>query len=165
MTAIKKVLHPTDFSEVSGYAFQLACALARDFGSKLILVHVRPLPVVVPVEAGAPSFELPDDSDDLRRQLNALRPHDPEVPVERHLLVGDEATEIDKLAAMERCDLIVMGTHGRTGFGRVFLGSVAEKVVRTATCPVLTIKRPLPGAEAAAGFGTEVKEAVIAGNG
>jgi nucleotide-binding universal stress UspA family protein len=64
------------------------------------------------------------------------------VPYEHHLLRGDPATTIVEVAEQENCDLIVMGTHGRTGFARLLMGSVAEAVVRRANCPVFTYKLP-----------------------
>jgi nucleotide-binding universal stress UspA family protein len=147
MTRIKRILHPTDFSEQSRHAFRLAGALAGDYGAKLLLVYVKPLPVVAPTEVVTLPPEPQDYHDTLRDQLDALKPEDPRVAVERYLLIGDEAAEIIDLAKEEGCDLIVMGTHGRTGLGRLLLGSVAEQVVRKAPCPVLTVKHPIPEAE------------------
>ena len=80
----------------------------------------------------------------LREQLQQLRPQDPKVPVEHRLVEGTAATEILRLAEETKCDVIVLGTHGRTGFGRLLMGSVAEQVVRRAPCPVVTVKTPLP---------------------
>ena len=88
-------------------------------------------------------LEPPEDAAELHRRLVAVRPADPKVPVEHVMLVGDEATEIIRLAADKAVDLIVMGTHGRSGIGRMLMGSVAEKVVRRAPCPVLTVKQPV----------------------
>jgi nucleotide-binding universal stress UspA family protein len=64
------------------------------------------------------------------------------LPVERRLEEGDPVTQILGIAEEESCDLIVMGTQGRTGLGRILMGSVAEQVMRKATCPVLTVKMP-----------------------
>jgi universal stress protein A len=80
-------------------------------------------------------------SDDLRRMLQAVVPTDPNVPCEHRLITGDPSTAIAKLAEEEHADLIVMGTHGRTGLTRLLMGSVAEAVVRRAPCPVLTYKQ------------------------
>ena len=77
------------------------------------------------------------------------------------MLIGDEAEEIVHLAQEEGYDLIVIGTHGRTGLGRLLMGSVAEKVLRRAPCPVLTIKHPFPGAQPAPP--AKAREAVAAG--
>jgi nucleotide-binding universal stress UspA family protein len=74
--------------------------------------------------------------------LDQLLPSESDVQCERRLLMGDPATEIVALAEEENVDLIVMGTHGRTGIKRLLMGSVAEAVVRRASCPVFTYKQP-----------------------
>jgi len=79
----------------------------------------------------------------VQQSLAKLRSPDPNVSVKRYLKEGDPATEIVRLAKETKSDLIVMGTHGRTGFGRILMGSVAEQVVRKAPCPVVTVKTPL----------------------
>jgi nucleotide-binding universal stress UspA family protein len=144
MLAIRTVLHPTDFSERSEFAFRLACSLARDYGGRLIVLHVAEPPMAV---AGEGVLMLPPafDLEPLRERLQQLRPGDPKVPVEHRLIQGDAATEILRVAEETKCDVIVLGTHGRTGLGRLLLGSVAEQVLRRAPCPVVTVKTPLPG--------------------
>jgi nucleotide-binding universal stress UspA family protein len=142
---IRNVLHPTDFSECSDYAFRLACSLARDYSARLVALHVVTPPVVIYDEG----VLLPGPStykDQLWKQLQQLQAGDPKVPVEYRLVEGEAATEILRMAQEMGCDLIVLGTHGRTGLGRLLLGSVAEQVMRRASCPVLTVKtlqRPL----------------------
>ena len=84
------------------------------------------------------------DLEPLREKLRQLRPTDPKVRVEHRLVEGETATEILRLGQEMKCDLIVLGTHGRTGLGRLLMGSVAERVVRKARCPVLTVKTPSP---------------------
>ena len=140
MLSIHRILHPTDFSPESRCAFQLACALARDYGTPLVLAHVA---VPVP-EAARFGLAIPSESDlrRLRERLEALRPPDPSYGVERRLEVGDPVTAILEVASAAGCDLIVMGTHGRSGMGRLVMGSVAEHVSRAARCPVLTVKDP-----------------------
>ncbi len=81
--------------------------------------------------------------EDLEAELRQLTIPDGAVPVDRRLLVGDPATEIVRIAEEEPCDVVVMGTHGRTGLGRLLMGSVAEEVLRKAPCPVLTVKSPI----------------------
>ena len=142
MLPIRTIVHPTDFSERSRYALNLACALARDHGSRLVVVHVAAFPVAVYGEAVL--IPEPEDyQEPLKRQLEQL-PVPDSLPVERRFEEGDPATEILRVAQETSADLIVMGTHGRTGLERLLMGSVAEEVLRKATCPVLTIKRP-PG--------------------
>lgn len=143
MLPIKTILHPTDFSERSALAFRLACSLARDYGARLIILHVAVPPMPIAIEGVAmppPALDLKL----LREQLQQLRPENPKVPVEHRLIEGDAATEILDVAGETKCDVIVMGTHGRTGLGRLLMGSVAEQVVRKASCPVLTVKTPMP---------------------
>lgn len=148
MLAIQNILHPTDFSERSDHAFKLACALARDHGALLTVAHVLAPPIVVPVDGVIPV--VPEDVEEqVRAKLLHVTPPDPRIRVERKLLLGDAAHEIVALARKSQCDLIVMGTHGRTGLGRLLMGSVAEIVLRKAQCPVLTVKLPFPEAERA----------------
>jgi nucleotide-binding universal stress UspA family protein len=164
MLAIKMILHPTDFSERSDFAFRLACSLARDYGARLIVLHVAEPPKAVGGE-GLWVIPPPLDLDPLREQLRQLQPRDPKIQVERRLLEGHAATEILRVAEDVKCDLIVMGTHGRTGLGRLLMGSMAEQVVRKASCPVLTLKTPAPEAPSAeepvaamAGIGAEAMQ-------
>jgi len=143
MLAIRTVLHPTDFSKCSDFAFRLACSLARDYDARLIVLHVIEPPMVV---GGEGVLMLPPavDLKPHRERLQLLRPQDPKAPVEHRLVEGTAATEILRLAEETKCDVIVLGTHGRKGFGRLLMGSVAEQVVRRAPCPVVTVKTPLP---------------------
>jgi nucleotide-binding universal stress UspA family protein len=142
MLAIKTILHPTDFSERSDFAFRLACALARDYGARLHVLHVGSGPVIVPVEGIVPP-EPERYQEELTAKLQEMRAEAPNIPVEHQLLfVGEPAAEILRVAQAIKSDLIVMGTHGRTGLGRLLMGSVAEQVVRQASCPVLTVKTP-----------------------
>src|SRR5439155_22269948 len=90
----------------------------------------------------------------VRRQLNQLAVP-PGVLAERRLEEGDEAAQILRVADEAHANLIVMGTHGRTGLSRLLMGSVAEQVLRKATCPVLTVKTPFPVATPAPEAATE----------
>jgi|SRR5438128_2167268 len=143
MLPIRTILHATDFSASADYAFNLACALARDYHARLLVVHIRPLPTTMLWEGGymPPGDEIRDEEERLR----ALTPP-AGVLVDYLLAEGVPDAEIVRLAAEHHCDLIVLGTHGRTGLGRLLMGSVAEMVVRKAPCPVLTIRHPLPQA-------------------
>jgi nucleotide-binding universal stress UspA family protein len=142
MLAIQKILHPTDLSPLSDYAFRLACSLARDHGAELIILNVRP-PEIVFTDT---PYVLPPDPQQLwetwHEELLQLQPPDPNIALEHLLKEGDPATEILRTAQAKDCGLIVMGTHGRTGVRRLLLGSVAEQVLRKSTCPVLTVKAP-----------------------
>ena len=146
MFAIRAILHPTDFSEPSEYAFGLTCALARDHGARVVLFHVA-MPVVV--MEGVLLQESPEESrQKLWDAFHRLEKSDPkvrELRIETKLAEGEPATEILRAAREIQPDLIVMGTHGRTGLTRLLMGSVAEAVLRKAPCPVLTVKAPAPG--------------------
>jgi nucleotide-binding universal stress UspA family protein len=142
MLAFKTILHPTDFSEPSAFAFKLACALARDHGARLVVLHVLEVPAAVGAAEG-PFVPVPAvDWEALQEKLRRLQPPDPAVPVEHRLVEGYAASRILRLAEEVKADLIVMGTHGRRGLGRLLMGSVAEQVVRKAPCPVVTVKSP-----------------------
>jgi nucleotide-binding universal stress UspA family protein len=139
---------PTDWSEPSNHAFRFAAVLARELDAQLVVLHVVPLPAVM--------YGPPPESylEHLREELCCLTPSDPETRV-RHLVVeGDPAAMIVKAAGENQCDLIVMGTHGRTGLNRLLMGSVAEEVVRKAPCPVLTVKTPVSEAGNLSGTGS-----------
>ncbi len=144
MQAIRTILHPTDFSVPSGLAFRLACSLAQAHGARLHVLHVAEHPVVVPVEGTGTGWPVRYQQE-LTAKLLAIRPDDPNVPVEHQLLfAAAPGAEIVRVAQAIEADLIVMGTHGRTGLARLLMGSVAEQVVRKAPCSVLTVKAPLP---------------------
>jgi len=145
MSAIRTILHPTDFSQYSDYAFLLACALARDYADRLIVLHVLERPVLTysgVMTAPPPPPPSPEQRRSVQEQLHRILPSDPTIAVEHLLVEGDPATGILQVAQERQCDLIVMGTHGRTGLGRLLMGSVAEQIVRKASCPVLTLKTP-----------------------
>jgi nucleotide-binding universal stress UspA family protein len=125
------ILFPTDFSERSRHEFGIACALARG-GSRLVVLHV-----VEVVHVASEGYE-----DALNERLRALQPDTPSIQVEYRLREGESAEEILREAAASSCDLIVLGTHGRTGLDRLVTGSVAETVLRRARCPVLVVKAP-----------------------
>jgi nucleotide-binding universal stress UspA family protein len=144
MFPMATILHPTDFSERSGHAFRLACSLARDHGSRLVVLHIGQLLPISPGEGVFPPLPWARQ-EELLGKLQQLRAQPPQVRMETHLVfAGDPAAEILRFAQDIACDLIVMGTHGRTGLGRLLMGSVAEQVVRCASCPVLTVRNPFP---------------------
>jgi nucleotide-binding universal stress UspA family protein len=134
-------LHPTDFSESSAQAFQVACALARDADVRVIILHVCP-PVVFNFGEGPVTTTIEQEKERRWERLLQIQPPSPAIRIEHQLAEGGPEEEILRVAERAPCDLIVMGTHGRTGLGRVLLGSVAEAVLRHAPCPVLTVKAP-----------------------
>jgi nucleotide-binding universal stress UspA family protein len=143
MVPVRCILAPTDFSEHSKAAFHLAVALARDHGAKLIVLHVREAPVpsaapfgTVPSREEAAPSALEDKFVDFKMAHDA-------VPIEYLVVSGAAVPEILRIAAAKHCDLIVMGTHGRTGLGRLLIGSIAEEIMRKAPCAVLILKQPM----------------------
>jgi nucleotide-binding universal stress UspA family protein len=144
MNSIKTILHPTDFSDPAQGSFQLACAMASGMKARLIAFHVVP-PMVAYVDDlidyTSPDHELKAWETLRRLQQTAQEGYGLEIDID--LAEGDPASEILKVARQRQCDLIVMGTHGRTGLRHLLMGSVAERIVRKASCPVLTARSPL----------------------
>jgi nucleotide-binding universal stress UspA family protein/uncharacterized protein (DUF2267 family) len=148
MLPIRTILHPTDFSDCSRHAGEFAVNLAKDYRARLVLVHV----VEPPIYSSEVALALPDPTS-LRATAEAAlsdlaRSYSGQF-CDKVVAIGFAATEIIRVAAETRSDLIVMGTHGRTGLGRLVMGSVAEEVIRRAPCPVLALKptdtRPTDG--------------------
>jgi nucleotide-binding universal stress UspA family protein len=135
---IRHILAPTDFSDPSLQAITYAFELAQAFGAKLSLLHVIELPVY-PMEVYPLLEELEQDA---RTALARLLPEaeDAHVDVSHLVEIGLPYQKILQTAAAEKADLIVIATHGRTGLSHLVLGSVAERVVRLAPCPVLTVR-------------------------
>jgi nucleotide-binding universal stress UspA family protein len=142
---IQRILAPTDFSELSKQGLTSALELAEAFGAKLLLLHVVE-PPPYPVEGIMPSHLGATLLDDLERQASndlaqmLSETHGSIVDVTRREVVGIPYRKIVEVAEEEKSDLIVMTTHGRTGLSHLVMGSVTEKIVRTAPCPVLTIR-------------------------
>lgn len=140
MMTYHKILFATDFSPASEAALEHAGAIARDSGATLLIVHVEEIPALYP--GGEMVFLQPDAPNAVVRRMLDDVPAPAGVRCERLLTMGVPAEDIVKLADEHRADLIVIGTHGRTGLARVLMGSVAELVMRRAHCPVLTVKAP-----------------------
>jgi nucleotide-binding universal stress UspA family protein len=142
----KTILHATDFSAASRPAFERALRLAKAAKARLIVVHAF-IPPVPPVSDGyidpntwrvLEASARRDAERDLARLIARARAAG--VPVTARLLVGAPHVQIPRAARALRADLVVLGTHGRTGLPRLLLGSVAERVVALAPCPVLTVR-------------------------
>ena len=137
----KKILLPVDFSTAGEAALQTATMLARDSGATLIVLHVEEPPMAY--GGGEMYYGLVEpDRNELSRMLHEVKPSDPSIPVVYRLVTGDPATSVVQAAEQENADFIVVGSHGRTGLGRLLMGSVAEAIVRRAQCPVVTVKAP-----------------------
>ena len=134
-----KILVPIDFSDHSLEALRMASIFAAETGARLLLVHVwQPTP---PLADGIAWGEVyAEQGEEAKRELNEIVPYRLDVECDRCVLVGDAAAEIVRMAEEQAVDMIVIGTHGRTGLTRLVLGSVAEHVMRRAPCPVLTCK-------------------------
>ena len=150
------ILVAMDFSAPSDAALEYARAVAVQFAGSLHLLHVAedPYRAIYSAEVFVPELEgLRDEilADALGRLKARLRRADvDELHATADAIVGMPATSIVEYAEGHDIDLIVMGTHGRGGMSHLLMGSVAERVVRTATCPVLTIREPKKPAAAAA---------------
>lgn len=149
MLSIGRILFPTDFSNPSEHAFDHALEFSRFFKAKLHLLHVVDESFqfwLASVPSGAPMGPSQDQmvSASMQRmnELVARRVPKSESDVITSVTWGHPPTEILRFAKDHQCDMIVIGTHGRSGLAHAFMGSVAEKVVRQATCPVLTIRAP-----------------------
>ena len=137
---IQNILCPVDFSASGEYAFQYAIAIARRHEAAIELLHVMESSTYSQdaVDEGGKTYE-----DKLRgrlRDIAALAAAD--ITIETNLVAGVPYIEIVKRANALPADLIVIGTHGRTGMKHLLIGSVADKVVRTASCPVCIVRHP-----------------------
>ena len=149
---IAKVLAATDFSEDSSLAFSYAEDIARKFGAEIIVLHVdQPLaPVMVSpdlgpaMDVGAMSRIAEEQRLIAQRELDKIvqRLRDDGLKAKSLLKVGSPFLEILHATQTENADLVVLGTHGRTGLAHVLMGSVAERVVQKSAVPVLTIRHP-----------------------
>ena len=147
---IKRILVPTDFSADAAAALSYALRFAQPFGASVHLLHV----VADPLAAGAWSsavytaeiaglhINLVRDAEQRLQQEAAEKG----VPIATEVRTGDAAHAVLDVASQKGIDLIVMGTHGRTGLAHLVMGSVAERVVRLAPCPVLTLRAEAVGA-------------------
>ena len=148
MIQLKSILVPSDFSDYSKHALRYGCAFAAEFGAELHLLHVVQDIVGLVPEVGMAFPPTGDYRRELRESAEkALEelPGSPwlgELSVVRATREGAPFVEIIRYAKKHKIDLIVMGTHGRTGLSHILLGSVAERVVRKAPCPVLTVRHP-----------------------
>jgi universal stress protein A len=142
--AFMKILMATDFGPESEVALRSCVSLARQLGASIQLLHVAKDPMLAvntPELYGIDWDRLRDDMvTQARESLAALAASFSAVPIATEAIVGSPAETIAKRAADIGADLIVMGTHGRSGLGHVFIGSVAERVIRLASCPVMTVR-------------------------
>jgi universal stress protein A len=150
MPAISKILVPIDFSPHSAEATSWAVDLARRYDATVTLLHVfQPFAIALPdnlsVSSGGRLAEVLAAADEALAQAQADLAETQQVSARTRLRHGQPVVEIVEQAREGGYDLIVMGTHGRTGLEHALLGSVAEKVVRKAACPVLTVRAATHG--------------------
>jgi nucleotide-binding universal stress UspA family protein len=139
--AFKNILFSTDFSDVSRHALLHALAIAKRYDSKLAVVHVAPPEAQVPIPMEPVPMELDWQKNKAAESLSRLEDFEPlhMYPHDTVLMQGNPWQEMSGIIAYRNIDLIVLGTHGRGMMGTLLLGSVAEQVLRHATCPVLTV--------------------------
>ena len=147
MTRIRRIVHPSDFSKASGAAFAKAIELAHANGAELLVVHV--LAPAMPM-MGADAYLSPKVYAEIDASARAYataeldrlvtRAKKAGVRASKLLLDGVAHEQIGRIARARRADLVVIGTHGRTGLAKLFLGSVAGRVVATAAVPVMTVR-------------------------
>jgi nucleotide-binding universal stress UspA family protein len=133
------ILFPTDFSHASDAALQHAEAIARQQQARLVILHVEEPPLAY--GGGELYYGLPEPSSErIMKMLEDVQPSDGSLEFCHKLTMGDPASEIVRIAEEEKADMIVLGTHGRTGMSRLLMGSVAEAVVRRSPSPVLVYR-------------------------
>lgn len=133
------ILFPTDFSHASDSALEHAEAIAKQRHARLVILHVEEPPLAY--GGGELYYGLPEPSSErIMGMLEEVRPRDASVAFVHMLTMGDPAAEIVRVAEEEKADMIVLGTHGRTGMSRLLMGSVAEAVVRRSPAPVLVYR-------------------------
>ncbi len=133
----KRILCPIDFSDSSSAINEYACRIAGATGAEVVFLHVLLPDVSI---GAATTFDPRRDEQQALKQLKQLTPVENGIPYDYAVRLGRAADQIVLYAVENDADLIVLGTHGRTGLKRVLMGSVAEAVIRRADCPVLAVK-------------------------
>lgn len=148
MLPIQKILFPTDFSEPSYEALKTANELARHFSAELILIHVVSTTPVIPASPGLTGFHLPkvikEMKDTAQKSLEGMvrEKVDGDTKSRTMVITGNPADEIARIAADEDVNLLVIATHGLSGWRRFIFGSVADKVAKLSPCPILLVPSP-----------------------
>jgi nucleotide-binding universal stress UspA family protein len=148
MSAFKKILVPVDFSDGSAAAVQHAVTLAKNLQAEVDIVHAFDVPTFIPphvvVMMGEVDAPLSEHAERHAKEQLEEFIHKMNIPEgvkwSSRVLLGPPAVTVLEAAEQGKHDLIVMGTHGRTGLPRLVMGSVAEKIVRNSSCPVLTVR-------------------------
>jgi nucleotide-binding universal stress UspA family protein len=138
------ILCPTDFSENSTFALRIARDLAHQNQATLIAIHIAESLGAEGLAYGEATSQLQPEGHiaELRQRLMATVPAEPGLEPRYLLREGDPAAVIEQVVREHHCDLVVLGTHGRTGLDRLLMGSIAENIIRRCPCPVLVVKYP-----------------------
>jgi nucleotide-binding universal stress UspA family protein len=138
------ILCPTDFSENSTVALRIASDLARQNQATLLVLHVASSLGAEGLGYGEAESRLQPEGHvaELRQELHRLAPAEPGVETRYLLREGDPAAVIEQVVREQHCDLVVLGTHGRTGLDHLLMGSTAERIIRRCPCPALVVKYP-----------------------
>lgn len=150
MGMIDKILVPIDFSDYSKNALKYAVQFAKHFNSSMYLIYVIE-PVIYPADFSMGQVAIPAMDANIQaraeEELSNLAKNyvDPSIKVEIIIKTGKPFVEINETAKEKDIDLIIIATHGHTGVEHLLFGSTAEKVVRKAPCPVLTLREPIKG--------------------
>jgi nucleotide-binding universal stress UspA family protein len=146
---IKNIMVPIDFSDYSKSALKYAAQFAKQFNSKILLIYVVE-PMIYPADFSMGQVAIPSSDIDLtsraEEELKKLAAEiDNGIQVDTVIKTGKPFVEINETASEKDIDLIIIATHGHTGVEHLLFGSTAEKVVRKAPCPVLTLREPIKG--------------------
>jgi len=146
---IKNILVPIDFSDYSKNALKYAVEFAKNFSAKLFLIYVVE-PIIYPADFSMGQVAIPSTDIDIQNraeeELKKLADEiQTDTQVETIIKTGKPFVEINETAREKDIDLIIIATHGHTGVEHLLFGSTAEKVVRKAPCPVLTLREPIKG--------------------
>jgi nucleotide-binding universal stress UspA family protein len=158
MIEIKRILCPVDFSDYSRQALHYAGSIAKWYESSVTVLYVHPAVPVAAAAPGAPAFPpfavTASDRDKLLTSMKSFVEHETHsvAPIDYRVVEGPVGPEILDVARGVSADLIVMGTHGRSGFERLMVGSVTERILRKASCPVLSVPPAVQGEHPSAIF-------------
>uniref|UniRef100_A0A7V2ZK26 Universal stress protein n=1 Tax=Ignavibacterium album TaxID=591197 RepID=A0A7V2ZK26_9BACT len=156
---INKILVPIDFSDYSKSALKYAVNFAKVFNAEMYLIYVVE-PVIYPPDFSMGQIAIPSVTVEMderaKEELNKLAQQEIPADIKKHVIIktGKPFVEIIETAAQEDIDLIIIATHGHSGVEHILFGSTAEKVVRKAPCPVLTLREPIKGFQ----FKNEIKK-------
>lgn len=135
MAMLKKILAPTDFSELSAEGVRYACLLAKDVGAQVIVLNV----IVLDESNTTTKREMERHKQRLEEFVAKTVPHGADLKIREVVVAGQPYGAIVDCAEHEHVDLIVISSHGRSGLSRMLIGSVTDKLLRGATCPVLVV--------------------------